>query len=111
MGGEAMMIEWEKGTPFKNRQECLVLVRLKTGAMVITVARYIDSFTEEAAYFFEGGEWNDGEVDIDREDTAYAKAGWYEVPLCSEFMTLIDDEVIGWTPTKKLVEAAEGANK
>ena len=41
-----------QGTPNKSGTECLVFVKLKTGATTVVVARYVDALTEEAYYFF-----------------------------------------------------------
>ena len=108
MGDNAMSeLTLRTGTPDKHRQECLVFVRLKTGKVAIAIAQYIHSFTEEAEYFFFDGDWNDDEVDINRDEVPYAKSGWYEASLYEERLIAIRDEVIGWVPSGCLIAAAE----
>ena len=109
MGANAMgELTLRTGAPDKHRQECLVFVQLKTGKVAIAIAQYIHSFVEEAEYFFFDGDWEDEDVDIDRDEVSYAKAGWYEASLYEESLIAISDEVIGWVPSGDLIAATDG---
>lgn len=102
-----------KGTPNKSGLECLVIVKLKTGATTVAIAKYVEELTEEAYYFSGKAEYNDKDTDRDSEGVAYMKEGWYEMPLYGslEVVSRMDEEVVGWIQVSSLLQYLLGVGK